>query len=80
MAPLARMWKLHDGTQCIVSNANRAWRVDVFLGEACLRTETFNTAKRAFDAVQKWRREYTRASAVRVTSCRPFAAEHRRVS
>ena len=60
--PLARLWHLPDGTECLLLKDPRAdnWRVRVIHGTETLRTEAFGSPIVAMDEARQWRLAFDR--------------------
>jgi hypothetical protein len=58
--PLARLWQLPDGTQCLLFKDPRAenWQLRVIRGTATLRAEHFGSPIVAMDEAKQWRTRY----------------------
>jgi hypothetical protein len=59
--PLARMWQLPDGTQCLLFKNVSAdkWELRVVRGDETLRTEQFGNPIAAMDEGKSWRASFT---------------------
>ena len=55
--PLARLWQLPDGTQCLLLKITRSdnWELRVVCDRATLRTEHFGSPIVAMDEAKLWR-------------------------
>lgn len=60
MVVVARMWRLDDGTECLVAKLASAWRVFVTRAGAELRGELFSDGRAALNAARTWRAEFDR--------------------
>ena len=63
--PLALLWHLPDGTECLLLKdpAAENWRVRVTRGTETLRTEAFGSPIVAMDEAKQWRLAFDRAVA-----------------
>jgi len=54
--PLARLWQLPDGTECLLFNVTTdKWELRVVRGDETLRTEQFGNPIAAMDEGKSWR-------------------------
>jgi hypothetical protein len=60
--PLARLWHLADGTECLLLKDPTAenWRVRIIRGTETLRTEAFGSPIVAMDEAKQWRFAFER--------------------
>jgi hypothetical protein len=60
---LARMWRLADGTSCLLMKDPRSdrWEIRVTRGDAVLRAEYFGSPIIAMDRAKQWRAVYDQA-------------------
>lgn len=58
--PLARLWQLPDGTNCLLLKDGRAenWELRVVRGDRTLRSERYGSAIVAMDEGKQWRATY----------------------
>ena len=58
--PLARLWRLPDGTTCLLIKDVRAenWQLRVVRGGETLRTEPFGSPIVAMNEAKQWRVSY----------------------
>ena len=63
--PLARLWKLPDGTSCLLIKDSGAenWQLRVIRGGETLRSERFGNPIVAMDEAKRWRALYDRSVA-----------------
>jgi hypothetical protein len=61
--PLARLWRLQDGTTCILLKdpASDNWRLRVLRDGQIIRTEQYASAIVAMDEGKRWRATYQSA-------------------
>ena len=61
--PLARLWHLPDGTDCLLlkDSSTENWRVRVTRGAETLRSEAFGSPIVAMDAAKHWKLAYAPA-------------------
>jgi hypothetical protein len=59
--PLARMWQLSDGTECLLfkNTAADSWELRVIRGAETLRTEHFSNPITAMDEGKSWRAAFS---------------------
>jgi hypothetical protein len=59
--PLARMWQLADGTECLLFKnvAADKWELRVVRGDETLRSEQFGNPIAAMDEGKSWRASFT---------------------
>jgi len=59
--PLARVWQLPDGTQCLLFKnvASDQWELRVVRGDETLRSEQFANPIAAMDEGKSWRAAFT---------------------
>jgi hypothetical protein len=60
--PLARLWRLADGTDCLLlkDSAAENWRVRVVRGTETLQTQAFGSPIVAMDEAKQWRLAFDR--------------------
>ncbi len=63
MIALARMWRLDDGTECIVSKDGELWRVDVSRHGVALRSELCEEPRVILKLTLAWRVEFKQRAA-----------------
>ncbi len=58
MVVVARMWRLPDGTECLIAKGESAWRAYVTRSGVELRAELFSDGSAALVAARSWRVQY----------------------